>query len=80
MADRDKHGRDANEMTRHYNNVEITNWSPAAFVIAVREAALVMGYLEAFGSSCVPHLMDDDENPGERLRDALRTLGIWESA
>lgn len=34
----------------------------------------VMSYLEKYGSSIVPHLLDTDENPGERLRDALRKL------
>ncbi|UTC28083.1 hypothetical protein GURKE_00510 [Brevundimonas phage vB_BpoS-Gurke] len=36
-----------------------------------REAMTVMSYLEKHGPSIVPHLMDSDDNPGQRLRDAL---------
>lgn len=36
-----------------------------------KEAATVMEYLARDGASVVPHLMDDDENPGQRLREAL---------
>lgn len=36
-----------------------------------REATTVMCYLEEHGASIVPHLMDTDDNPGERLRREL---------
>lgn len=34
-------------------------------------AATVMRYLEEDGASIVAHLMDTDDNPGQRLRDAI---------
>ena len=88
MADRDKHGRDANQMTQHYETVPLFGGQTLGFsspedisllVRTARRAALVMAYLDAFGPGVVPHLMDDDENPGERLREDLRVLGLWES-
>lgn len=36
-----------------------------------RHARTVMAYLQDDGPSVVPHLMDSDDNPGHRLRDAL---------
>ena len=47
-------------------------------VAALREvaehAATVMRYLEEDGASIVAHLMDTDDNPGQRLREALAAL------
>ena len=40
-------------------------------VALVRQARQVMQYLEEHGTSIVPHLLDTDENPGQRLRDLL---------
>jgi hypothetical protein len=40
-----------------------------AVEVSARE---VMDLLEKHGPSIVPHLLDDDENAGERLRTALR--------
>jgi hypothetical protein len=34
-------------------------------------ASDVMRCLDTFGAKIVPHLMDTDDNPGQRLRDAL---------
>ncbi len=31
----------------------------------------VMGLLQEYGPSIVPHLMDSDQNAGQRLRDAI---------
>jgi hypothetical protein len=39
-----------------------------------REARSVMDALAEYGPSIVPHLMDTDENAGERLRAALRPV------
>ncbi len=36
------------------------------------EAKKVMELLEEHGPSIVPHLLDTDENPGQRLRDAIK--------
>ena len=48
---------------------------PAEKLLRVAECArVVMAYLERDGGSIVPHLLDDDENPGKRLRDALAAL------
>ncbi len=51
-------------------NVEITRLRAlnAELLTAARE---VMRLLEEHGPSIVPHLMDDDENAGQRLRDAI---------
>ena len=35
----------------------------------------VMDTLEQYGGSIVPHLMDTDENAGQRLREALAKAG-----
>ena len=42
-----------------------------------RLSASVMKILENHGPGIVPHLMDTDENDGERLRNVLKTLGHW---
>ena len=39
---------------------------------------MVIGALEIHGSSIVPHLLDTDDNAGERLRKALERLDKWE--
>ncbi len=38
----------------------------------------VMECLEEYGASIVPHLMDTDENSGERLRQLLKELKEFE--
>lgn len=35
----------------------------------------VMDLLEKYGASIVPHIMDTDENAGQRLRDAIEAMG-----
>ena len=40
-------------------------------VALARAAHGVMAALEEYGPSIVPHLLDTDENDGQRLRDAL---------
>ena len=40
----------------------------------VTQGNRVMALLEKYGGSIVPHLMDNDENAGEALREALRQL------
>lgn len=37
----------------------------------LREAETVMRYLDEHGPGIVPHLIDTDDNPGQRLRDAI---------
>lgn len=58
----------------------LRRWYPPMEIMALRavarEAVVVMQYLEESGASVVPHLMDTDDNPGERLRGALRA---WRS-
>jgi hypothetical protein len=36
-----------------------------------QHARAVMGLLEKHGPSIVPHLLDTDDNPGQRLREAM---------
>jgi hypothetical protein len=43
-----------------------------------REARTVMLYLYEDGDTIVPHLMDNDDNPGERLRNALDDLEVYD--
>jgi len=38
---------------------------------AMRHARDVMNLLEEYGPSIVPHLLEDDESPGQFLREAL---------
>ncbi|WP_276200607.1 hypothetical protein [Chelatococcus sp. XZ-Ab1] len=38
---------------------------------AAKAAKEVMTLLDEHGASIVPHLLDSDENPGQRLRDAI---------
>lgn len=49
------------------------NALPSLLSIA-REAQRVMDTLAEYGPSIVPHLMDTDNNAGERLRQALAEL------
>ena len=46
--------------------------STQADLLAAAEA--VMADLEEYGSSIVPHLIDTDENDGQRLRDAIAAV------
>lgn len=44
----------------------------------VMQASAVMRMLEEHGASIVPHLIDNDDNAGQRLREALQHAGAWE--
>jgi len=57
------------ELAAERERTRIAEADAAALAEAARD---VMAYLEQHGPSIVPHLLDTDENPGERLREALR--------
>jgi len=85
----DPQGRDPNEMHRHYMTMPLYEGQTMGFpspedinllVQTARHAALLMGYLYAYGKDIPGHIMDDDDNPGEYLRRDLRALGFWEDA
>lgn len=48
--------------------------SASRIAAVVEEARQVMSLLAAHGSAIVPHLLDTDDNAGERLRSALTAL------
>lgn len=48
-----------------------TLWQLAA------EAGQVMEMLQSHGAGLVRHLLDTDDNPGERLRELLREVSLW---
>lgn len=76
---RDAQGRDPNEMHRHYASTPmVEGYIDDLLVRTARHAALLLAYLTTFGASILPHVMDDDDNPGEYLRRDLRELGLWE--
>ncbi len=43
---------------------------------AVQLGVQVMNLLQAHGGAVVPHLLDTDENVGERFREAVRNLNL----
>jgi len=86
-AERDRL-REENKSLREANEIDLGEKAPLIFENAelkarneilreelrevLRDAGRVMGLLAEHGASILPHLMDDDENPGERLRQAVR--------
>lgn len=80
--------REENKSLREANEIDLGEKAPLIFENAelkarnemlreelrevLRDAGRVMGLLAEHGASILPHLMDDDENPGERLRQAVR--------
>jgi len=76
---RDAQGRDANEMYQHYLSTQLVWVDINLLEKTARHAALFLAYITAFGPNVIPHVMDDDDNPGEYLRRDLRELGLWET-